>query len=103
MEVIKGSELEPMTESNEESPTVRSVESVTDSKKKLLGLIDRPTLLNEKQTQELLDFISDHHAAFSLDDLERGKPICLTWRFTQGKRHQEELPLVACHLLSGKR
>ena len=85
VEVIKGSELEPMTESDEELPTVRSVESVTDRKKKLLGLIDRPTLLNEKQTQELLDFISDHHAAFSLDDLERGETNLLDMEIYTGE------------------
>ena len=85
VEVIKGSELEPMTESDEESPTVRSVQSATDCKKKLLGLINRPTLLNEKQIQELLDFISDHHAAFSLDDLERGETNLLDMEIYTGK------------------
>lgn len=43
-------------------PTVRSMRSVTGHKKKLLSLISKPT---QKQTQELLDFISDHLAAFS--------------------------------------
>lgn len=75
VEIIKGSQ--PDTMSTESSggklPTVRSVQSVTDRKEKLLSLINRPTQLDEKQTQELLDFISDHHMIFSLDDLERGE------------------------------
>lgn len=95
-ETIKGSEPDMMlAEPNGgKLPTVRSVQSVADQEKKLLNLINRPTLLDKKQTQELLDLISDHHAAFNLDD-------CLTWRFTQGMKHQGELPHVICCLLSG--
>ena len=68
VEIIKVSEPHMMSIecSGGELPTVQSVQSVTDRKEKLLSLINRPTQLDEKQTQELLDFISDHHMVFSL-------------------------------------
>ena len=75
VEIIKGSERDTISteSSGGKLPTVRSVQSVTDHKERLLSLINRPTQLDQKQTQELLDFISDHHMVFSLDDLERGE------------------------------
>ena len=68
VDFIEGTEPDTeMTKSEDgKSLTVRVLTS--DRKKKLLGLINRPTLLNEKQTQELVDFISNHYAAFSLND-----------------------------------
>ena len=76
VEMIKEGKSDVLSEESvEKSLIVRSVESesVAERKKKLLELINRPTLLNKEQSQKLLDFISAHHAAFSLDDLERGE------------------------------
>ena len=73
VEIIKEGKSDVMSEkSSEESLNVRSVEleSVAERKKKLLNLINRPALLNKEQSQKLLDFISAHHTAFSLDELE---------------------------------
>ena len=87
VEIIEGTEPNSRMTKPEDgkSPTVKSVQLTSDRKRKLLDLINRPTLLNKKQTQELEDFISNHHAAFSLNDLERGETNLLDMEIHTGK------------------
>ena len=87
VEIIEGAEPNTKMTKPEDgkSPTVRSVQLTSDRKRKLLDLVNRPTLLNKKQTQELEDFISNHHAAFSLDDLERGETNLLDMEIHTGE------------------
>ena len=87
VEIIEGTEPNSRMTKPEDgkSPTVRSVQLTSDRKRKLLDLINRSTLLNKKQTQELEDFISNHHAAFSLNDLERGETNLLDMEIHTGE------------------
>ena len=52
---------------------VCSVTSKINQKERLLELIEKPTLLNDQQAHELFDFLTNHHSAFNLDDLDRGE------------------------------
>ena len=52
---------------------IRNVKSVDDRKEELWKLIGKPKLLDKKQTQDLLNLITDHHTAFCLDVQERGE------------------------------
>ena len=79
----------------EDAATVCSVTSETDRKERLLELINKPSLLNDQQTHELL---TSHHTAFSLDDLDRARSICLKWRFTQVMNLPGGCLLTECRL-----
>ena len=46
---------------------------MNDRKEELREMIGKPKLLDEKQTQELFNLITDHHKAFCLDGQERGE------------------------------
>ena len=60
-------------EQADESLVIRNIKSVDDRKEELRKLIGKPKLLDKKQTQDLLNFITDHHTAFCLDIQERGE------------------------------
>ena len=68
----------------EDASAVCSVTSEMDRKGRLLELIEKPSLLNDQQTQELLDFLTSHHTAFSLDDLDRGETNLLDMEIHTG-------------------
>ena len=46
---------------------------MNNRKEELREMIGKPKLLDEKQTQELFNLITDHHTAFCLDGQERGE------------------------------
>ena len=56
-----------------ESSMIQNVRSVDDRKEELWKLIGKPKLLDKKQTQDLLNLVTDHHTAFCLDVQERGE------------------------------
>ena len=58
-------------EQTQEPLLVRNIKSMDDHKKELWRWVGKPKLLKEKQAQELLDLITHHHTAFSLDEEER--------------------------------
>ena len=68
----------------EDASAVCSVTSEMDRKGRLLELIEKPSLLNDQQTQELLGFLTSHHTAFSLDDLDRGETNLLDMEIHTG-------------------
>ena len=63
----------PSIKSGDERTVIRNIMSASDREKKLQELVGKPRLLDEGQTKELLSLITNHHAAFCLDDQERGE------------------------------
>jgi len=77
----------------EDAATVCSVTSEMDRKGRLLELIEKPSLLNDQQTRELFEFLTSHHTAFSLDDLDRGETDLLDMEIHTGNESPRRVPV----------
>ena len=72
--------------------TVRSHESVTWRQQRLSELLGETELLDKSQRRQLLDLLAKHHAAFGLDDHERGETDLIQMRILTGDAEPKKLP-----------
>jgi len=75
--------------------------SNTDRKERLFEKIEKPSLLNDRQTHELLNFLTGQHTAFSLDGLDRGETNLLDMEIHTGDEPPkwipaQRMPLAVC-------
>ena len=66
--------------------------SNTDHKERLFEMIEKPSLLNDRQTHELLNFLTGQHTAFSLDGLDRGETNLLDMEIHTGDEPPKRIP-----------
>ena len=97
------SDLQPTDEHGpDEFEEVRRVDANKDlaaRKQKLLEVVPEPELLDPVQRQRLDTFLSDHHQAFCLDELERGETDLLQFQIDTGdavpkKQHARRMPFA---------
>ena len=97
------SDLQPTDEHGpDEFEEVRRVDANKDlaaRKQKLLEVVPEPELLDPVQRPRLDTFLSDHHQAFCLDELERGETDLLQFQIDTGdavpkKQHARRMPFA---------
>ena len=76
-------------------PDVRRVKTseVSWRKDRLKELLGEPQLLSSQQTQELHQFLGDHHQVFCLEEHERGETGILTMDIDTGDARPKKLPM----------
>ena len=89
VDVVSPPQQESRTETTEGEPFVRLVQtkSVTWRKERLVEGIGALETLTPHQQQELLDFLSEHHKVFALEEHERGETDLVEMEIYTGDAH----------------